>query len=302
MRIAAVDIGGTTVKYGVFDENGKCLKFAEAPTNAAAGGEKLMETVISLLDTLAPFDRIGVSTAGQVNPETGEIIFATDNIPNYTGTKVEKILSERFKVPVTVENDVNSAALGEAHFGAAKEYKSFLCLTYGTGIGGCIIENGEVYYGRNFSAGEFGHIITHSGGEECTCGMSGCYERYASTSALCRAVEKSTGKSLNGREIFDIIDKDTTVKQTVDVWMNEIATGLVSLIHIFNPSCIVLAGGVMNRREIVNYLNKYVNDRVMPSYRGVRIVGSILKGQSGLFGAFYKAKHWEENHVRRTFK
>ncbi len=288
MKIAALDIGGTAIKYGLFNENGNCLKFDKTPTNAHLGGAAVISAAENILSGLGEFDRIGVSTAGQVDPYQGKIIFATDNIPGYTGMEISKILSDKFNVPVAVENDVNSAALGEAHYGAAKEFDDFLCLTYGTGIGGCIIHNKEVYYGRNFSAGEFGHIITHAGGEKCTCGMNGCYERYASSSALCRMVEKRTGKYLNGREIFNIIKKDDNVRETVNIWMYEVATGLVCLIHIFNPSCIVLAGGIMNEKSVVEYLNEAVNKRVMPSYCGVKLTGPVLGEKSGLYGALYR--------------
>lgn len=184
MKILVFDIGGTAIKYGIC-QDGHLMETSECPTEAYKGGPHILETICTLAEQSLPFDAIGISTAGQVNPEEGYIIYANSNIPDYTGTQFQKILQERFHVPVAVENDVNSAALGEAIFGAGKGKDSFLCLTYGTGVGGAIIENKQVYHGSSFSAGEFGAIITHA--EEKLAGtdpFDGCYERYASATAL----------------------------------------------------------------------------------------------------------------------
>ena len=143
MKILVFDIGGTAIKYGIC-QDGHLMETSECPTEAYKGGPHILETICTLAEQSLPFDAIGISTAGQVNPEEGYIIYANSNIPDYTGTQFQKILQERFHVPVAVENDVNSAALGEAIFGAGKGKDSFLCLTYGTGVGGAIIENKQV--------------------------------------------------------------------------------------------------------------------------------------------------------------
>ena len=118
---AVVDIGGTNIKYGFLPAGAQTPQFTkEAPTNAHLGGTALMETVQALLRALPAFERIGVSTCGQVDRQTGGIRYATDNVPRYTGTPVRSLLEEAFGVPVAVENDVNAAALGEAHFGAGR--------------------------------------------------------------------------------------------------------------------------------------------------------------------------------------
>ena len=108
---------------------------------------------------------------------------------------VKKMVETKTGIPTFVENDVNAAAIGEAKFGAAKGYSDFICLTFGTGIGGAVYLNDKLYKGAHSSAGEFGHIIVHAGGRPCTCGGEGCYEQYASAKALTQTVEKATGEN-----------------------------------------------------------------------------------------------------------
>lgn len=184
MRIAVVDIGGTNIKSGIW-ENDRILEQKEQATMAERGGAHVMRLVTDTLRQYRTFDAIGVSTAGQVDSEAGIILYANENIPGYTGMRIKEILEKEFCVPVAVQNDVNSAAIGEAYYGVGIESNDFLCLTYGTGVGGAIVMNGKIYSGSGYSAGEFGAIITHPKDRNVREDMfSGCYERYASTSAL----------------------------------------------------------------------------------------------------------------------
>ena len=144
MRIAALDIGGTSIKSGIWDGS-QASELKEWDTNASRGGEYLMERAKEILHTYGDFDAIGISTAGQVDSQNGKIHYANDNIPNYTGMEIRAVLEKEFGVPVAVENDVNAAALGELYFGAAQGSENFLCLTYGTGVGGAIVLNGGIY-------------------------------------------------------------------------------------------------------------------------------------------------------------
>ena len=210
-------------------------------------------------------------------------------IPDYTGTQFQKILQERFHVPVAVENDVNSAALGEAIFGAGKGKDSFLCLTYGTGVGGAIIENKQVYHGSSFSAGEFGAIITHA--EEKLAGtdpFDGCYERYASATALVKMVSAVDPSLTNGRQIFANLERPE-IKAVVNKWIDEIVLGLATLIHIFNPSCVVLGGGIMVQPYILEQIHARIPQMVMSSFAHVQISSAELGNSAGLLGAYYLA-------------
>lgn len=288
MRIAALDIGGTSIKSGIWDGN-EVSELRESDTLAAEGGARLMERAVEILKAYRPFDAIGISTAGQVNTLDGTIYYANDNIPGYTGTKVSRIMEAAFGVPAAVENDVNAAALGEAGFGAARGYKDFLCLTYGTGVGGAIVIGGQVYTGSSWSGGGFGGILVHPEAAREDEEFSGCYEKYASTTGLvrlARAVDPSLG---SGRDIFAAAGRPE-IRRVIDRWIDEVTYGLVTLIHIFNPSRIVLGGGIMAQPYVLEQVRARIYARVSPGFRGVEIVKAELENKAGLLGAAYEAE------------
>lgn len=288
MKILAFDIGGTEIKYAFCDENFNLTESKSIPTNAHEGGARIIERVVEIIKGCEGVDRVGISTAGQVDSVKGEIIYATDSIPNYTGTKIKEIIEAETGIPAAVENDVNSAAIGEAVFGAAKDYGSFICLTYGTGIGGAIYLDGKLFTGTSFSAGEFGHIVTHADGKGCTCGGCGCYEAYASASALVNTVNKKLGKSMNGREIFKNFE-NPEIRSIIDEWIDEIVIGLKGLVYIFNPSLIVAGGGIMNEQYITDEINKRLQNELMASFRKVKVVKAQMGNDANKLGAAYLA-------------
>lgn len=288
MRILAFDIGGTEIKYAVCDDKFNLTEKNSIPTNAHEGGKKIIERVVEITKTIENIDRIGISTAGQVDSINGKIIFATDSIPGYTGTEIKSIVETETGIPTAVENDVNSAAIGEAVFGAAKGYDSFICLTYGTGIGGAVYLDGKLFTGNSFSAGEFGHIVTHADGKNCTCGGCGCYEAYASSSALVNSVNEKLGLSMNGREIFENFE-NPEIRKIIDKWIDEIVIGLKSLIYIFNPALIVAGGGIMDQDYITDEINIRLQKTLMPSFRNVRVTKALMGNDANKLGAAYLA-------------
>lgn len=233
------------------------------------------------------FDGIGISTAGQVNSEEGSIIYANENIPDYTGFQISRELESRFHVPVAVENDVNSAAIGEAVYGGAKDIPSFLCLTYGTGIGGAVVENRTIYHGCSYSAAEFGSIVTHADAKIAGhTFMDGCYERYASAAALVNAAMKYDPQLSDGRKIFGALD-DPRIMQILDGWIGEVLCGLASVIHIFNPSCVILGGGIMSQPLIFEKIAARREHFIMPSFSHVQIRPALLGNRAGMLGIYY---------------
>lgn len=290
MKIITFDIGGTFIKYALCDDNFKLSNSTKIPTDASIGGKKIIEKVIEIIKEHDEIDRVGISTAGQVDSITGTVVYATDTIPGYTGTKIREMVETATGIPTFVENDVNSAALGEAYFGKAKGYSEFICLTYGTGIGGAVWLNNDLYKGSFCSAGELGHIITHADGVDCTCGGKGCYECYASARALVKKVNEISDSELDGVGIFSEENfSKPEIRNAVDSWIDEIVTGLISIVYTFNPSLVVLGGGIMNEKYIVDSINEKIQNKLMTSFRNVKIVNSNLGNTAGMLGVAYKA-------------
>lgn len=287
MKIVAVDIGGTSIKMCMSDEKGNTSQFKEFDSEAEKGGPHLVDNIIAKIKgAYTGFDAIGISTASQVNSEDGSIIYANENFPNYTGMKIKAIFEAKFGVPVKVENDVNAAALGEKHFGAGRNFDNFLCLTYGTGIGGAIVMDSTVYKGLNGAAGEFGHLILHPGGKRCNCGCVGCYEMYGSTTALVKKALELDEKYISGRTIFEGLKQgDVLLEKVLNDWVLEVAYGLVSLTHIFNPPAIIIGGGVMEQDRLIAMVTNKAKELMLKSFSNVEILKASLGNKAGLLGA-----------------
>ena len=281
-RYGLVDIGGTAIKTATFD--GEISEVVEYPTEAKKGGEHIVKKVIDIFDSMGKLEAIGISTAGFVEPNKGYIISANDNIPFYSGTKWKDILEERYSIPVFVDNDVNCAALGEGIYGCARDCSDYICLTYGTGVGGAIVMNNKIYRGASGGAGEFGAMLTHCQDHEPLKPYSGGYESYASTFALVQKLNEYDSSLTNGREIFARIN-EPKIQELVDEWIKEIALGLISLIHIFNPKVIVLGGGIMELDYVFDKVKDFVCDNIMSNYLGVSLKKAALGNKAGIYGA-----------------
>lgn len=283
-RIAALDIGGTNIKGCLF-EDGQPVLSLEVPTEAFRGAKNMLQRAADFLEKFLPFDAIGISTAGQVDPSNGTIRYANDNIPGYTGMDVKAFFENRFGVKTAVLNDVYAAALGEGKYGAAVGEKDYLCLTYGTGVGGGLVLDGQPYYGAGASAGIMpGGIVTHPEDMTEEDPFSGSYERAASATAL-----KKRGQALdlaldNGRAIFARMN-EPEVCAVVDGWLDEITAGVCTLIYAYNIPCVILGGGVMEQPYAVNGIQERIRKMIIPGFAGVRILGAKLGNMAGLYGA-----------------
>lgn len=290
MKILTFDIGGTAIKYGICNGDFELTEKHSVPTEAKLGGQHIIEKVIEIIESFSDIDRVAISTAGQVDSQNGIVVYSTDNIPYYTGMMVKSIIENKTGIPCFVENDVNSAAVGEAKFGAAIGCSDFICLTYGTGIGGAIFLDGKLYKGSGNSAGELGHMITHAGGKQCTCGGEGCYECYASAKALLTSIKRNTGEDLNGFQIFEKKNfEKPEIRSEIDKWIDEIISGLINIIYIFNPPLIVLGGGILNEDYIIELIDRKIYNKLMDNYKKVNIVRAKLGNDAGMLGAAYLA-------------
>ena len=144
MNILTFDIGVTNIRYALCDEQFRLSDVHTVPTRAQQGGQQIMERLLEIIGTYQHIDRVAVSTVGQVDSQNGIVVYSAGNIPYYTGMMIKKRIENDTGLPTHVENDVNAAALGEAHFGAGQGQKDFLCLMYGTGIGGALYLNGQL--------------------------------------------------------------------------------------------------------------------------------------------------------------
>lgn len=292
MSVIAIDIGGTEIKYGLVSLRGEVIFSSSLLTEASKGVEQLLEKIFKIVEELKNEKVLGiaVSATGQIDGTIGKVVGGTNLIPGWIGTNLVEILEERYKIPAVLENDVNCAALGEMWMGAAKGKENFLCLTIGTGIGGGIVLNGELLRGENSVAAEFGHIQIVKNGIQCGCRNRGCYQSYASTTALLRLAKEKTGKKLNGKEIFDEVHKNSMeYKEIVDEWADYFTDGLATLVYIFNPSLIVIGGGVSKQGEFLkNIFEKSLEKKVMKNYLDILEIKMAERGNdAGMLGATY---------------
>lgn len=287
MRIVTLDVGGTAIKSALFVD-GKITCEREIPSEGKRGRDILLSNIHRAIQQYKDFDAIGISTTGQVSREEGMIVYANENVPNYTGTKLRDLLEESYGCKVVMENDVNSAALGEAKYGAGVGEDHFLCITYGTGVGGSVILHQDLYKGANGIAGEVGHIITHPQGNPCACGGRGCYEQYASTTHLVKMAQKQDKEITSGRILFERFSENPdSLKNLIDEWIDEVVLGLISMIHTMNPSAIVLGGGVMKQPYVVTQVQNRVKNLVMDSFSDIKICSAKLGNQAGMYGVYY---------------
>jgi predicted NBD/HSP70 family sugar kinase len=288
------DIGGTMIKYGIMDENEKMLESLEVPTEAKKGGPHIIEKIKNIIKEYRKkyeLHGICISTAGMVDYEEGKIIYANENIPNYKGTAIKEILEGEFSIPCEVENDVICAGLSEHYCGASKGSKSSVCVTIGTGIGGCVIIDNKVVHGASNSAGEIGYMNL----------FGSKFELLASTSALVKKVEKRISESgkeiyrekpveLNGKVIFEMAKTgDEICRTAIEEMCDILGYGIANICYVVNPEVVVLGGGITKQKDylyplIRNSLVKYLISAVSKS---TKLAFAANGNKAGMLGAYY---------------
>ncbi len=309
MYYIGIDLGGTNIAVGLVDEQLKlvCKDSTPTPANDPIGIVDAMAMLCRKLVNKAEisFDEVayaGAACPGIVNRATGEVVYA-NNI-NFDHFPLARLLMERVPLKaVYLENDANAAALAEAKAGAARGAKNSVMITLGTGVGGGIVIDGQVYMGTNCVAGELGHIVIEKNGRPCSCGRRGCWEAYSSATGLIRMTEEKMAErpdslmhalakrygKVSGRTAFDADRQgDEAGAEVVAEYVSYLACGIANLINIFQPEILVIGGGVCNEKEnLTNRLlplikeEAYGGDRVTPTELRIAELGN----DAGIIGA-----------------
>lgn len=301
-----VDVGGTKVLGGVVDEFGSVVKTARRDT-PREGGTALTQAIADVAkELMAEFsvESVGVSAAGFVSSDR-KTMLATPNIAGWNGVDLDYQLTSLIGIPVVIENDANSAAWGEARFGAGRGIRNMMMLTIGTGVGGGMVVNGDLYRGAYGVAAEFGHIRVVPEGHLCGCGVRGCLEQYGSGSALMRHAREAIAASpdiarnllsrgngtidgLTGQAITDAArDGDTVALAAFKTTGQWIGAGIASLSAVLDPERVVIGGGVIDAGEILLEPIRASLAQLMPfagKHPNPEIVAAQLGNEAGLVG------------------
>ena len=311
MYYIGIDIGGTNLKAGLVDETYRITATKKQPLQFASMeqmGETLAKMAIDLVEeNNVPRDQVasvGMGFPGPVDDKRG-VVIKTVNIPIRFMPVAEIFHRYWDGVPVHLGNDADCAALGEFYHYEDKKIESLILVTLGTGIGTGIILNGKIHTGINGCAGEGGHIVLVHGGEQCTCGRRGCWERYASANALIRqtmaAMEQNKDSIMwgmvggdlsrvSGRTAFEAKrEGDASAKAVVEQYLRYLADGLSNFVNIFQPEVIALGGGVSHERDedlLVPLQSTVLEDCFgREADRHTRLVKAKLGNDAGIIGA-----------------
>lgn len=279
MRVLALDVGGTAIKSAIVDEMGELYDVRETPT-----AKVIWEGITQIAKSYSCFDAIGISTAGIVDHHRGIVTFSSAALGYRDNEPLADEVREAIGVPVFVDNDVNCASMGEAAFGAGRGCDNFVCITYGTSIGGAVYINGGLYRGANNMAGEIGHFATHAYGRPCPCGKRGCYSEYASVTALVERAMTIDAKYTDGRTIGASLS-DPLLEKEVQAWADEVCVGLAAVIHIFDPEKVILGGGIMSDPVFTEMIKSRLSEHIMPSYSAVEVEAAQTGNRAGILGA-----------------
>lgn len=306
MKYLGIDIGGTAVKMGIVTESGEILSKSSYDVAFDGYETPIIETVKKGIDiflnesniSVKELNGIGVSATGQIDSNIGSVVGVGGNIKNWCNTEIKKELELIYNVRTTVVNDANCMVIGEQWLGGAKGYKNVIGITIGTGVGGGIIVDSKILLGSIGIAGELGHFSIDANGRECTCGNVGCYERYASMTALVKEVKENYEKlgevsfakeEVNGLVIFTELEKNKELQNIVNGWIENISKGLISLTHIFNPEIILIGGGVSKQEKMfIEPIREIVLSKVMSKFgENIKVEAAMLGNDAGLIGAVY---------------
>ncbi len=308
MYYIGIDLGGTNIVAGLVDENSKLLDKVSTPTLkerheseiiadiAKVANELLEKNNLTLKDVIS----LGIGSPGSCNDKDGIILFA-GNL-GFRDTEIRKELRKHLDIDARLGNDADCAALGEYFAGAGDNAESFICITLGTGVGSGIVLNGKLLTGKNYAAAELGHMCIMSGGEQCTCGRKGCFEAYASASALIRETNKAVKGNedtilkemvgddfthTNAKMVFDARDKgDVVATRIIKEYYDMLGEGLGNIINVFDPETIAIGGGVSAQGDkLIKELEARLTKHAFGGVLNTKIKIASLGNDAGVIGA-----------------
>ena len=290
-----IDIGGTDTKIGLVDVHNKLLDSVCIPTKAERPADEVIrtvaETALSILDkngiAMEQCVGVGIGVPGTVDRKKG-IVRYSNNI-RWEDVPLVKEMSTYLPIPVEIANDADCAALGETIAGAGKECSDVVMITLGTGVGGGVVLDGEIYEGRGIGGSELGHMVIVENGEPCTCGRRGCLEAYASATALKREAKRASKKELIPSEIFALAKQgDPAMKEVVEIYIRRLGLGIVNIVNIFRPQLVLLGGGISGQGEsLLVPLRRILREECFGGERGdvPEIEEAVLGNNAGIIGA-----------------
>lgn len=307
-KYIGVDIGGMSVKYGLVNENGNILAKRTVKTEGTAGSviDTLGKALVAFLEENGlkkeEIEGVGIGCPGAITAATGTVEYS--NNLGWKNVKLTDGLKKYLDTEYKVSNDANVAALGEATFGAAKEFSDVIMLTLGTGVGGGIVLGNKLYEGNESKGAELGHAVLVLGGEECTCGRKGCIEAYCSASALIRDTKRAMLRdtdskmwdyanndihNVNGRTAFAMArENDPAAVQVVNDYIMYLSESIMNYCNIFRPQAVVLGGGISGEgKYLIDRVAQYCKERHY-GYQGtpeVKILAATLGNDAGIIGA-----------------
>lgn len=307
-----IDLGGTNIVAGVVDENFKIIGIGKRKTNVSGGAEVIADDMAAaafdaIKDanlTIDDIEDMGIGAPGTINSETGDIPFS-NNLYFYD-VPLGKMMEERVGKKFYIENDANAAAYGEYIAGAGKGSNHFVAITLGTGVGSGIIIDGKILSGSNHAGGEMGHSVIVMNGEKCTCGRHGCWEAYASATALINQTKQAMIRypeskmwdlceknidNVSGKTAFDAAEQgDVAAKMVVDRYIEYIAVGIANVVNAFQPDMVCIGGGVSKQGDVlIKPIKQFVNGENFARNitKDVVIKTATLGNDAGIIGAAY---------------
>lgn len=288
-KFIVMDIGGTSIKYGLVTSTGDFLETSQEATPIVRNENFILETVQKIIANYVEKNEISgvcLSSAGMINPKSGEVFYSGPTISNFAGTTFKQVIEKKYGLPCEVENDVNCAGLCEVISGSAVSSQTTLCLTIGTGIGGSFLQGKDIYHGISYSACEIGYMHLRNSDFQTLGATSGLVERVAQ--------QKGEASSFwNGEKIFALAkEKDEVCQAEILAMCDVLGEGIANLCYSFNPETVVLGGGIMAQKEYLTPLIlKAVEKYLLPViFKNTKITFASYGNKAGMLGAFYHFK------------